>query len=148
MIVAKPKVSTLFSLGVFIAISLALSGYAIGHILSGKPIEWYHYALGVIFFPIGLGLLLRLLFGYRVVTIGKEKFDIHFPSRFNRKSYKVKDVTKWKETQVKTVSGTFKELEIYFNDNKHITLSIQEHTDYPKVLQYLKKKCGKLKVDA
>ncbi|MTI21284.1 hypothetical protein E1176_09650 [Fulvivirga sp. RKSG066] len=148
MIVAKPKVGTLFSLGVFIVICLLISGYAIGHYLSGATMEWYHYTLAIIFFPIGMGLLFRLLLGYRVVRVGKQKIEIHFPSRFTTRNYKLRDIVKWKEVEVKTVSGTFKELEIFFNDNKKIALSIQEHTDYQQLRKYMQKKCSKLKVDA
>lgn len=148
MIVAKPKISTLFSLGIFVALCLAISGYAIGHMLSGKTILWYHYTLGIIFFPIGLGLLLRMLLGYRVIRVGKERFEVHFPSRFTRRTYKLKDIQEWKETAVKTVSGTFKEIEVLFNDQKKITVSIQEHTDYKPLLKYLQKKCAKLKINA
>lgn len=148
MIVAKPKISTLFSLGIFILFCMIASGYAIGHILSGKTILWYHYTLAIIFFPIGMGLLLRMLLGYRVIRVGKEKFEVHFPSRFKKRIYKLKDISAWKETAVKTVSGTFKEVEVRFADNKKITVSIQEHTDYKPLLKYLQKKCGKLKSNA
>jgi len=148
MIVAKPKISTLFSLSIFILLCFLVSGYAIGYMLSGKSIEWYHYTLAIIFFPIGLGLLFRMLLGYRVVRVGKEKFEVHFPSRFTTRTYKLKDISQWKETAVKTVSGTFKEVEILFNDRKKITVSIQEHTDYKPLIKYLQKKCAKLKVDA
>ena len=148
MIVAKPKISTLFSLGTFVLLCLAISSYAIGHMLSGKSILWYHYTLAIIFFPIGLGLLLRMLLGYRVISVGKEKFEVRFPSRFSNRTYKLKDISQWKETAVKTVSGTFKEVEIRFNDDKKITVSIQEHTDYKPLLKYLQKKCAKLKVNA
>jgi len=148
MIVAKPKVGTLFSLGIFIAICLAVSGYAIGHMISGKTILWYHYTLGLIFFPVGLGLLFRLLLGYRVIKVAKGRFNINYPSRFSQKTYKLGEIDKWKETEVKTVSGTFKELEILFNDRKKIKVSIQEHTDYLQLRKYLTKKCAKLKVNA
>lgn len=148
MIVAKPKISTLFSLGVFILFCMIASGYAIGHMLSGKTILWYHYTLAIIFFPIGLGLLFRMLLGYRIIRVGKEKIEVHFPSKFTTRTYKLKDISQWKETAVKTVSGTFKEVEVLFNDRKKITVSIQEHTDYKPLLKYLQKKCAKLKVNA
>jgi len=147
MIVAKPKVSTLFSLGMFIAISLSASGYAIGRFFSGGTMLWYHYALSFIFFPIGMGLLFRLLLGYRVVTISKGRFDVNFPSRFSKKSYKIKELDQWKEVEVKTISGTYKEIELVFDDKKKLSFSMQEHTDYPKLKKYLNKKCAKLKVN-
>jgi len=147
MIVAKPKVGTLFSLGVFIILSLIGSGYAIGRFFSGEAMLWYHYALAVIFFPIGMGLLFRLLLGYRIVKISKGRFDVNYPSRFSKKTYKINDLDKWKEVEVKTATGTYKEVELHFNDKKKLSFSMQEHTDYPKLKNYLSKKCAKLRVD-
>lgn len=148
MIVAKPKVSTLFSLGIFIALSLASSGFAIGRYLGGSTMHWYHYALIFIFFPIGMGLLFRQLLGYRIVKVGKERFEIKYPSRFSKRTYKLNEIKAWRETQVKTFSGNFKEVEIIFDDNRKITFSMQEYTDYPQLIKYLNKKCRKLKTDA
>ena len=77
------------------------------------------------------------------VYIGKEKIDIHFPTRFTKKTYGIKDIASWKEEQVKTATGTYKELEVLFQSNYKLNLSYQEHTDYPAVVRYLKKKCGR-----
>lgn len=148
MIVVKPKVGTLFSLGIFIALCLSASGYALGVWYGGAPLQWYHYVLLIVFLPIGLGLLFRLLLGYRVVKVGKEKIDVNFPSRFKSTTYKLKDIKNWKETQVKTVSGVFRELEIHFEDGRKITSSFQEHANYDKLKKYLSKKCAKLRTNA
>ncbi|UII32902.1 hypothetical protein LVD17_03540 [Fulvivirga ulvae] len=143
MIVAKPKVGTLFSLGLFIAISLSVAIYTAFLMLASNSIAWYQYAIVIILFPLSLGLAVKVVFGYKIISIGKEKLDITFPTRFKRESYKIKDIDYWKETQVKTATGTYKEVEIQFDDKKQLSLSFQEHTDYPKVIQYLKKKCAK-----
>ncbi|MBL6447309.1 hypothetical protein JMN32_13400 [Fulvivirga sp. 29W222] len=143
MIVAKPKVGTLFSLGLFIAISLAVAIYTASFMIDNSDIAWYQYVIVIILFPLSLGLAAKVIFGYKIIAIGKEKLDITFPTRFKKKSYKIKDIDYWKETQVKTATGTYKELEIQFDDKKQLSLSYQEHTDYPKVVNYLKKKCAK-----
>lgn len=148
MIVAKPKISTLFSLGVFIALSLGASGFALGRYFGGGTMHWYHYALIFIFFPVGMGLLFRQLLGYRIVKVAKEKIEIRYPSRFSKRTYKLNEIKAWRETQVKTFSGNFKELEIMFTDNRKIALSMQEHTDYSQLIKYLNKKCRKLRTDA
>ncbi|MEQ8926417.1 MAG: hypothetical protein RLO81_11425 [Fulvivirga sp.] len=143
MIIVKPKIGTLFSLGVFVAVSLSVSGYSVGYVFGAEKPEWYHYALFLIFGPIGIGLLFRMIFKYKVVRFGKGSVIINFPTRFNEKTYDLKEVKMWHETTIKTAGGKYKELEILFEDNKRLNLSMQEHSDYPKVVTYLKKKIAK-----
>ena len=143
VIVAKPKIGTLFSLGVFILASLGVATITGYHMLHASEIAWYQYVIVLILFPLGFGLAAKVIFGYKVVEIGKEKIDIIFPTRFKKQGYRLKDIDSWKETQVKAATGTYKEVEITFTDKKQIYLSYQEHTDYFKVIQYLKKKCSK-----
>lgn len=143
MIVAKPKIGTLFSLGLFIFISLAIAIYTAYYMLNANTIAWYQYAVVIILFPLALGLAAKVILGYKIIEIGKEKLDITFPTRFKKETYRIKDIDYWKETKVKTATGTYKEVEIQFENKKKLALSYQEHTDYPKVIQYLKKKCAK-----
>ena len=143
MIVAKPKIGTLFSLGLFVALSLTVAIYTTTFMVDSEYIAWYQYLIVIVLFPLALGLAAKVILGYKVIEIGKEKLDIRFPTRFKRKSYRIKDIDYWKETQVKTATGTYKEVEIQFEDKKQLTLSYQEHTDYTKVVNYLKKKCAR-----
>lgn len=143
MIVVKPKIGTLFSLGVFVAASLSLGGYAAHVTFIEKSPEWYHYILLFIFAPIGLGLFFRMIFKYKIVRIGKGIITIMIPTRFLEKSYQLDDIKHWKETSIKTAGGNYKELEILFDDQKRLNLSMQEHGEYGKVIIYLKKKVAK-----
>lgn len=143
MIVVKPKISTQFSLGVFIAASLSLGGYAGNIVFINKNPDWYHYMLLIIFAPIGLGLLMRMIFKYKIIQIGKGSINIKLPTRFINVSYDLNDIKHWRETAIKTAGGKYKELEILFDDQKRLHLSMQEHSDYNKVVTYLKKKVSK-----
>lgn len=143
MITAKPKVGTLFSLGTFILTSLAIAGVTAWYMLHSNSIAWYQYLIVLILFPLGLGLAAKVIFGYKIVQVGKGRIDISFPVRFKKTGYRLKEIDSWKETQVKAATGTYKEVEINFLDKKQLYLSYQEHTDYLKVIQYLKKKCPK-----
>lgn len=143
MIIAKPKLGTLFSLGIFVVISLGVAIYTASLMWGSLNIPWYQYLIVIILFPLSLGLTARIILGYRIIEIGKERFDIYFPTRFSRKSYRLKEIEYWKETKVKTATGLYREVEIRFEDNKQVTLSYQEHSDYDKVIKYLKKKCAK-----
>ncbi|ELR69084.1 hypothetical protein C900_05473 [Fulvivirga imtechensis AK7] len=143
MIIAKPKIGTLFSLGVFILASLAVATITGYYMINASEITWYQYVIVLVLYPLGFGLAAKVIFGYKIVEVGKEKIDIRFPTRFTKRGYKLRDIDFWKETQVKAATGTYKEVEITFIDKKHLYLSYQEHTDYSKVIQYLKKKCAK-----
>lgn len=142
MIISKPKVGTLFSIGVFVAASMMGAGYGLKYVYSLKP-EWYHYALLLIFGPIGLGLLFRMILKYQIVKMGKGSIEIRFPARFKDTTYKVNDLTHWKETVINTAGGKYKEVELVFSDKKTINLSMQEHSNYPQVISYLRKKASK-----
>lgn len=148
MIVVKPKVSTLFSLGIFVAACLSISGYTLGIVLSSNNPEWYHFATTAFLLPLGFGLLLRMIFKYKVVSIGKESIIINFPTRFNVKNYPLKEVQLWKETSIKTAGGKYMEVEIVFNDSKKVNLSMQEHSNYSDVIKYLNKKVAKKRKNA
>ena len=143
MIVVKPKISTQFSLGVFVAACISVGGYAGNVVFISNNPEWYHYVILFVFGPIGLGLLMRMIFKYKIVEIGKGKFTIKLPTRFFEKSYELEDVKHWRETTIKTAGGQFKELEILFEDHKRLYLSMQEHNEYHNVVKYLKKKVSK-----
>lgn len=143
MIVVKPKVSTLFSLGIFVAACLSISGYTLSIVLTSTNPEWYHFATTAFLGSLGLGLLFRMVFKYKVVSIGKESINIKFPTRFKLKSYPLKEVKMWNETAIKTAGGKYMEVEILFTDMKKLSLSMQEHTNYANLIKYMKKKASK-----
>lgn len=143
MIIAKPKIGTLFSLGLFVILSLGLASFTAYHMFNATTIAWYQYLIVIILFPLGLGLAVKVVLGYKIIEIGKERIEVRFPVKFKKESHKLKDIERWKETTVKTATGTYKEVDIRFSDKKQLTLSYQEHTDYPKVVKYLKKRCAR-----
>ncbi|MEQ8245618.1 hypothetical protein [Fulvivirga sp.] len=143
MIVVKPKVSTLFSLGIFVAACISISGYTLSIVLNSSNPQWYHLATTALLGPLGLGLLFRIVFKYKVVSVGKESIIIRFPTRFSSKNYPLKEVKMWHETAIKTAGGKYMEVEILFTDMKKLNLSMQEHTNYANVIKYMKKKASK-----
>lgn len=146
MIVCKPKVGTLISLGIFVAICLSVSGYTFQYIQSNQNNAWYLWLIIVLLAPLSLGLLTKTILGYKIVQLGKGKVNLSYPTRFFKKSYSVKQVTGWKEESVKTSTGNFQELKIQFDDKRKLSLSLQEHTGYKDVVRYLKSKCKKLQI--
>ena len=130
-------------MGVFVAFCLTAAGMSLYYILISTAYAWYQYAAVIVLGPIGLGLLFRTVLSYKIVYLGKGSIEIRYPTRFKSKSYKLNSISRWSETEIKTLGGKFKELEVVFENKKKLQLSIQEHTNYPQVVKYLKKKCAK-----
>lgn len=107
---------------------------------------WYHYIFLAILVPIGLIVLIKVLLGYKVTTIGKGHIEVTYPVRFKKENHMIKDITQWKEETIKTASGVYNQLEVNFNDNKKLTLSKQEHNAYDRILSYLSKKVAKKRI--
>ena len=140
MIVSKPKTNTLISLGLFLTIAFSVIGITLKWILEQGSIVWYHYLVIIVLTPIALGVFLKTILGYKVVSIGKDQAKVDYPFRFSKLQYSFKDLKYWKETTIKTASGPFNQLEIHFENNKSIKLGKQENSNYVQVINYLKKK--------
>lgn len=55
--------------------------------------------------------------------------------------HNLKELNAWRENIIKTPSGTFKELNLMFGNNERIDFSMQEYSNYDKVVSYLRKNC-------
>ena len=130
-------------MAIFIAISLSLAIFCAYLMLDSGKIVWYQFLTAIILGPVALGLLAKVILGYKIVSIGKERIEIKYPTRFSSKTYPIKEIDSWRETEVKTATGVYQELEVLFSNRKKLNLSYQEHTEYPAVIKYLKKKCSK-----
>ena len=143
MIVSKPKRSTLFSLTFFLVLVFTVAGYNYFQFReTGTTIS---LALVALLVPIGTGLLLKMILGYRVVRAGKNKISVQFPFRRSQYSISLKDISRWDETQIKTMGTYYSEITIQDATGRKIKLSMQENTQYEKVLHYLNSKCKKKK---
>ncbi len=140
MIVSKPKKQALFSLGVFILICLGLGSYNL--LLLWRGSTWFfNYLMAAIFVPLGLVLLLRQLFNYKIVSLGNNKIQVWYPLRWRVRRWPLADLRYWQEVIIQTRTGVFKQLEIQFADGM-VKISNQENTSYPQVMQYLQKKAA------
>jgi hypothetical protein len=147
MILVKPKIGTLFSIGLFILACLAGGIYGLMEIRQDVHAAWYNYALAIVLLPIGIGLLIKILWGYQYVSFGKQRIKVQYPVRMHSSQYPLNTITDWYEDSVKTASGTYREIIIRFSNGKKIRISMQEHMRYLEALKYMQKKCRtKLKV--
>lgn len=143
MIVSKPKIGTLFSVGVFIALAFGVFIYGMIQIQSATSRTWW-YVLTYTSGPIGLMVLLKILFSLKTLKISKEKFEVKFPFKFRKYSFGGKEIDHWFHTSIKTYGGLYEELTIKLISGKQLAVSKQENTEYDKTLNYLKKKFKKL----
>lgn len=142
MIVLRPKVSTLFSLSLFTSFCLVAGAVGVTHYLL-TDLAWYDYIFLGLFLPLGIILLLRLIFNYSSIRIGRGQFTVIYPTRFTQRNYGLDEIESWTEKEVKTPSGLYKEVEIRFVDNRKVTVSLHEHKGYAEAVAYLRKKCNK-----
>ena len=117
--------------------AVAIYGF---YILKTGTTSWYHYLFMLGFGPIALGLILRQIFGYKTISIGKDRLTISFLLKRKKVIYSLKQLQQWSETSIKTPSGNYKQLELVFDGKQKIEMSMQEHTEYHQVVKYLKKK--------
>lgn len=145
MIQVKPKVSTLFSIGVFLIISFGIFFYTI---YSGSNSLAYSVIQLILVFttgPIAVAVTLKTLWGLKLLEISKEKFIIKYPFRFTTYKFIGKDIEYWKLEKIKTYGGEYEELIWQLKNGKKYAMSKQEHTAYDKALNYMLKKFKKLK---
>ena len=142
MIVAKPRTSTLISLGMFIALCMAGGIFGLLRLLGDVHAAWYHYALAIILLPLGTGILIRTLWNYKVIEAGKGRIHVNYPLRGRSVQFNLKEVTAWKEETIKTGSGTYRELQVTYGNGHKLDISMQEHSNYKDILAYFKSKCG------
>ena len=146
--VSKPLNSTLFSFGLFIAISWVLVGMSLVGLVSDQHPAWYTYLILIVLAPLSLFLMVREFVNYKVIELGNGRIGIRYPVRNRKKDYPLARVTGWRESIVKTgKNSTFKELEIRFDDNFKLNLGLREYSNYRQVQAYLLKKLGKKKLE-
>jgi hypothetical protein len=146
VIVSKPRASTVTSFVFFLTITFVVIGMNIYSILQSPA--WYNYLTIGLLAPIGGFVFYKIFLRYKVVSLGNNQIEVNFPVLRQRKNYKLEFVEFWFENQVKTGKNSiYKELAIKFEDGKKITLSPKESTEYDRVIQYLKQKLAKKKVE-
>ncbi len=145
MVKSKPKISTLFSIGVFLAIAYGVFGYSLVTYINTDSPSIVTMILIVATGPIALVVTLKTLLGIKHMEIAKEKFRIRYPFRFKQFSFTGKELEYWKVDKVKTYGGVYEELIWKTKSGQKMSISKQEHTDYDKALKYMSSKFKKLR---
>jgi hypothetical protein len=140
MIKSKPIISTQFAFGVFILVGMAICYYGLSQWWANRA-SWYHYAFILVFLPLSLFLLLKMILSLKSVEVWDEKIKVNFLLFPKKRDYALSDIVHWNEEVIKTgKNNTYRELEIKFHDNLRIRLAYREYSNYEKMLAYFTRK--------
>ncbi len=147
MIVSKPPVSTLTSFTLFLLVTVVVIGMNVFAIVQTPSPAWYNYLIIGVLLPLGGYVLYKIFIRYQIVRFGNNRVEVYLPVLRQSGKYNLDQIQFWFENQVKTgKNSVYKELVIKFADNRKVTLSPKESTEYEKVVQYLKQKVAKKKI--
>lgn len=147
MIHCKPKKSTYFSLTIVLLILLSGLIYLLNDFT-------YSRSFGLIFYLICaplvtlviLMLLVKMMAGYKFISVGKDKVTTRLPLRGKSKTYDLKQILAWEEEKVIANKKEFRQVTIVFDDKTSFTMSNHEHVNYEEFVVYLSKKASSKKV--
>lgn len=142
MIRSKPKRSTLFSLSLFLVLTYGAGIWAWIRI-PDSPAIWF--LLPVLCFVVALAVSVKVLTGYRVVQISGDNWLVKRLLSRNRQ-FSSKDIEWWKEIEINTAGGMYKQLHVHAGKGNDAKVSLQEHTEYQNVLNRLRTKHRKQQV--
>jgi len=115
-------------------------------IFGHELVAWYNYAVVVILLPIGLLVFYRIFIRYKILKFGNNQVEINYPVLRRNKIYPLDQIDQWTENKVKTGKNSeYKELLMRFTDGEKISIGHKEHTEYPRLVQYLVQKAPKKK---
>jgi len=144
MILLKPKLSTYISLSAVLLILLGglvlmLRDFA----YKGSFALWFYLVACSIITLVILMLLVKMMAGWRFISVGKDHIVIKLPLRGSTKAYPVTEILAWEEETVLANKREFKQVTVAFQDQNSISVSNHEHESYTEFINYLKKKAPK-----
>ena len=139
MLVSKPNIKTLFSLLTFLTVDFGLLIYLYLKPLQQPDAPFYLQLLVVILGLVALIIVWKIIGAYKILSIQKKKIKVHYPFKTGSFESHLNDLINWQETVIKTNNTHFKELKIRFEAKKVVKISLQENTNYDKVIAFLKR---------
>ena len=147
MIHCKPKFSTYISLAVVAAILVAGLIYLLQDFTYNQSFSLVFYLISCSLITVVLLIILvKMMAGYRFVSVGKGKIEVQIPLKALKKTYELAQVKAWEEEIIMANKREFRQLTIVFDDHTSISLSNHEHTSYLDLLKFFQSKLNKKKV--
>jgi hypothetical protein len=136
MIICKPKSAVQFVLVALLTVAYGISFLLMGYVAQGNQSIWLYGGL-LISFVITILFTIKVLIGHKTLLIDKGKITIKY--LFRAYTFDTQSITSWEEIEIKTFNNQiFKQIDLVLANQK-VSFSQQEHTDYDKLLQFLKK---------
>jgi len=147
MLVIKPKVSTYISLSLVLLILISGLVFILRDFTyTGSFGVWFYLIACSIITLVILMLLVKMLAGYRFITVGRDLIIVKLPLRGYTKTYPIAQIMAWEEEIVKANKKEFRQVTIAFTDQQSISVSNHEHEAYTDLVAYLAKKASKKQV--
>ena len=146
MLVSKPNLKTLFSLLTFLTVDLGLLAYLYLGPLQQSDAPFYLQLLMGILGLMAFIILWKIIGAYKILSIQKKKIAVRYPFKTGSFESSLNNLVDWQETVIKTNNTHFKELKIKFEANKVVKISLQENTNYDKVIDFLRKNASKKEI--
>lgn len=140
MIICKPKSAVQTVLFALLAVAYGITFLLIGYVAGGGQSVWL-YAGVVLSMIFSILFTVKVLTGYKTLSIEKDKIAVKY--LFRTYSFQTKQLSSWEEIEIKTYNNqVFKQIDLIFGQQK-VSFNSQEHTDYDKLIQFLKKNIRK-----
>lgn len=147
MIHCRPKKNTYFSLSLVLIILVSGLIYILNDFASTKSFGLVFYLISAsIITVVILMLLVKMMAGFKFISVGKEKITTRLPLRGQNKTYDLSEILAWDEEKIIANKKEFKQLTVAFTDKTSFTISNHEHVNYEEFVQYLTRKSGKKRV--
>ncbi len=142
MIQSKPKKSTLLSLSLFLILAYGV-GIWTALTLPSSPAYWY--LIPIFCLITAVVITLKVLWGFQTILIQGDQWKVKNLIRADS-AFTGQDIEWWKETEIKTAGGPFRELHIHTKGGVNLKVSLQEHTEYPKIIKMVRSKYPKKQI--
>ncbi len=146
MLISKPDIKTLSALAAFLFLNFSILFYLLFTQIGNKQTPIYIYLLLLLLLVIGLVVLIKVVRGYKTLTIDKQKIKVKYALSYKNFEGKLNELDSWEEIIIQTKKKPFKELKLKFRKGNIVKITNQENTNYKKVYQYMERNALKKKV--
>ena len=109
LIVSRPQTNTIVSFSFFLTITLVV--LVMNLISISSHTAWYTWLIIGLLVPIAGLVIYKIFLRYKIIRMGNNQVEIHYPVLRRKYHYSVNDITAWKENVVNTgKNSVYKEL--------------------------------------
>lgn len=142
MIRSKPKKSTLFSLSLFLILAY---GVGIWTALTVPSSPFYWRLIPILCFITAVMITLKVLLRFQTILIQGDQWKVKNLVKADS-VFTSQDIEWWKETEIKTAGGPYRELHIHAKGGINLKVSLQEHTEYLNIIKRVRSKYPKKQI--